>query len=45
MIFTGTTGVNVMLNDTGTDVIVNHDGETDTLRSIENIRAPSATIR
>jgi Ca2+-binding RTX toxin-like protein len=37
VIFTGTTGVNVTLNDTATDVIVNHDGETDTLRNIENI--------
>ncbi len=38
VIFTGQTGVNVTLNDTGADVIVNHDGETDTLRSIENIQ-------
>ena len=38
VIFTGTTGVNVTLNDTGADVIVRHDGETDTLRSIENIQ-------
>jgi Ca2+-binding RTX toxin-like protein len=38
VIFTGLTGVNVTLNDTNTDVIVNHDGETDTLRSIENIQ-------
>lgn len=37
VIFTGTTGVSVTLNDSGTDVVVNHDGETDTLRSIENI--------
>ncbi len=37
VIFTNTTGVNVFLNNTGADVIVNHDGETDTLRSIENI--------
>ena len=37
VIFTNTTGVNVTLNDTDTDVIVTHDGETDTLRSIENI--------
>lgn len=37
VIFTNPTGVNVILNDTGADVIVNHDGETDTLRSIENI--------
>lgn len=37
VIFTSTTGVNVTLNDTNTDVIVSHDGETDTLRSIENI--------
>jgi hypothetical protein len=33
--------VNVTLNDTGADVIVNHDGETDTLRSIENIGGTS----
>ncbi len=38
VIFTGVTGVNVTLNDTGADVIVSHDGETDTLRSIENIQ-------
>ncbi|MDB5693153.1 MAG: serralysin-like metalloprotease protein [Alphaproteobacteria bacterium] len=38
VIFTNTTGVNVTLNDTNTDVIVTHDGETDTLRSIENIQ-------
>ena len=38
VIFTNTTGVNVTLNDTGADVIVTHDGETDTLRSIENIQ-------
>ncbi len=38
VVFTNTTGVNVTLNDTGADVIVNHDGETDTLRSIENIQ-------
>jgi len=37
VIFTNTTGVNVTLNDTGADVSVNHDGETDTLRNIENI--------
>ncbi|MFL6843435.1 MAG: M10 family metallopeptidase C-terminal domain-containing protein [Allosphingosinicella sp.] len=37
VIFTSTTGVNVTLNDTNTDVVVTHDGETDTLRSIENI--------
>ena len=37
VIFTSTTGVNVTLNDTATDVVVNHDGETDILRSIENI--------
>ncbi|MES3154314.1 DUF4214 domain-containing protein [Sphingomonas faeni] len=37
VIFTNTTGVTVTLNDTGADVIVSHDGETDTLRSIENI--------
>ncbi|HEY0027074.1 MAG TPA: M10 family metallopeptidase C-terminal domain-containing protein [Allosphingosinicella sp.] len=37
-IFTNTTGVNVTLNDTGADVIVTHDGETDTLRSIENVQ-------
>jgi len=38
VIFTGTTGVSVTLNDSATDVIVTHDGETDTLRSIENIQ-------
>ncbi len=38
VIFTGPTGVNVTLNDSATDVIVTHDGETDTLRSIENIQ-------
>jgi Ca2+-binding RTX toxin-like protein len=38
VIFTGQTGINVALNDTGADVIVTHDGETDTLRSIENIQ-------
>ncbi|WP_114226812.1 MULTISPECIES: M10 family metallopeptidase C-terminal domain-containing protein [Sphingomonas] len=37
VIFTNPTGVTVTLNDTGADVIVSHDGETDTLRSIENI--------
>jgi Ca2+-binding RTX toxin-like protein len=37
VIFTNTTGVTVTLNDTGADVIVSHDGETDTLRNIENI--------
>src|SRR3712207_1266270 len=37
VIFTGTTGVNVTLNDTGADVVVTHGGETDTLRSIENV--------
>ncbi|RYD25129.1 MAG: hemolysin, partial [Lysobacteraceae bacterium] len=37
VIFTNTTGVSVTLNDTGADVIVSHDGETDTLRNIENI--------
>jgi Ca2+-binding RTX toxin-like protein len=37
VVFTNPTGVNVTLNDTNTDVIVSHDGETDTLRSIENI--------
>ncbi|HEX9965298.1 MAG TPA: M10 family metallopeptidase C-terminal domain-containing protein [Allosphingosinicella sp.] len=37
VVFTNPTGVNVALNDTGADVIVSHDGETDTLRSIENI--------
>ena len=41
VIFTGTTGVNVTLNDTNTDVIVSHDGETDTLRSIESIGGTS----
>ena len=38
VVFTNTNGVNVTLNDTGADVIVTHDGETDTLRSIENIQ-------
>ncbi len=38
VIFTNTTGVNVTLNDTGADVVVTHDGETDILRSIENIQ-------
>ena len=38
VVFTNTTGVNVTLNDTGADVLVTHDGETDTLRSIENIQ-------
>jgi Ca2+-binding RTX toxin-like protein len=37
VIFTNITGVTVVLNNFGTDVVVNHDGETDTLRSIENI--------
>jgi Ca2+-binding RTX toxin-like protein len=37
VVFTGTTGISVTLNDTNTDVVVSHDGETDTLRSIENI--------
>ncbi|SFO11228.1 DUF4214 domain-containing protein [Sphingomonas sp. OK281] len=37
VIFTNTIGVTVTLNDTGADVIVGHDGETDTLRNIENI--------
>jgi Ca2+-binding RTX toxin-like protein len=41
VIFTNPTGVNVTLNDTNTDVIVTHDGETDTLRSIENIGGTS----
>jgi Ca2+-binding RTX toxin-like protein len=41
VIFTNTTGVNVTLNDTNSDVIVSHDGETDTLRSIENIGGTS----
>jgi len=41
VIFTSITGVNVTLNDTNTDVIVSHDGETDTLRSIENIGGTS----
>jgi Ca2+-binding RTX toxin-like protein len=41
VIFTNPTGVTVSLNDTNTDVIVNHDGETDTLRSIENIGGTS----
>ncbi len=38
VIFTGQTGIHATLNDTGADVTVNHDGETDTLRSIENIQ-------
>jgi Ca2+-binding RTX toxin-like protein len=37
VVFTGTTGISVTLNDTNIDVVVSHDGETDTLRSIENI--------
>ena len=37
VVFTNTTGVTVILNDTGADVVVTHDGETDILRSIENI--------
>jgi Ca2+-binding RTX toxin-like protein len=41
VIFTSVTGVNVTLNDAATDVIVTHDGETDTLRSIENIGGTS----
>ena len=41
VIFTSTTGVNVTLNDTNADVVVTHDGETDTLRSIENIGGTS----
>src|SRR5207237_5878783 len=41
VIFTNPTGVTVTLNDNGTDVIVAHDGETDTLRSIENIGGTS----
>lgn len=41
VIFTNTTGITVTLNDTNTDVIVTHDGETDTLRSIENIGGTS----
>ncbi len=41
VIFTNTTGVSVTLNNSGTDVIVTHDGETDTLRSIENIQGTS----
>ncbi|WP_167737678.1 M10 family metallopeptidase C-terminal domain-containing protein, partial [Sphingomonas parva] len=43
VIFTNTTGINVTLNDTGADVVVSHDGETDTLRSIENIVGTSAS--
>ncbi len=38
VIFTGQTGITATLNDTGADVIVTHDGETDTLRNIENIQ-------
>ncbi|MDV3456863.1 M10 family metallopeptidase C-terminal domain-containing protein [Sphingomonas sp. HF-S4] len=41
VIFTNTTGITVTLNDTNADVIVIHDGETDTLRSIENIGGTS----
>lgn len=41
VIFTNTKGITVTLNDTNTDVIVTHDGETDTLRSIENIGGTS----
>ncbi|NIJ20310.1 Ca2+-binding RTX toxin-like protein [Sphingomonas naasensis] len=41
VIFTNTTGISVTLNDTNADVIVTHDGETDTLRSIENIGGTS----
>ncbi|MBO9622630.1 MAG: M10 family metallopeptidase C-terminal domain-containing protein [Sphingomonas sp.] len=41
VIFTNTTGITVTLNDTNADVIVTHDGETDTLRSIENIGGTS----
>jgi len=41
VIFTNATGVSVTLNDAGTDVVVSHDGETDTLRSIENIQGTS----
>ncbi|HZF96445.1 MAG TPA: M10 family metallopeptidase C-terminal domain-containing protein [Allosphingosinicella sp.] len=37
VIFTNITGVNVTLNDTGADVVVSHGGETDILRSIENV--------
>jgi Ca2+-binding RTX toxin-like protein len=38
VVFSNVTGVNVTLNDTGADVIVDHGGgEVDTLRSIENI--------
>ena len=37
VIFTNITGVSVTMNDTGADVVVTHDGETDTLRNIENI--------
>ena len=38
VIFTGQTGITATLNDTGADVVVTHDGETDTLRNIENIQ-------
>lgn len=41
VLFTNPTGVSVTLNDSGADVIVAHDGETDTLRSIENIGGTS----
>jgi Ca2+-binding RTX toxin-like protein len=37
VVFTGTTGVSVTLNDTGADVVVTHGTETDILRSIENV--------
>lgn len=41
VIFTNSTGVTVTLNDTSADVIVAHDGESDTLRGIENIGGTS----
>jgi Ca2+-binding RTX toxin-like protein len=43
VVFTNPTGVNVTLNDSAADVIVTHDGETDTLRSIENIVGTSGS--
>jgi Ca2+-binding RTX toxin-like protein len=41
VIFTNPTGVTVVLNNSGFDVVVSHDGETDILRSIENIGGTS----
>jgi Ca2+-binding RTX toxin-like protein len=42
VVFTGTNGVNVTLNDTSADVVVAHGGETDILRSIENVTGTAA---